>query len=71
MVERAREVIVVVDHSKFGHVAFTSVVPINRIDKLITDDGVGDEALAEFRDKGVEVLVAKVSRPRGKEVREE
>lgn len=71
MVERAKEVIVVADHSKFGHVAFTSVVPISRIDKLITDDGVDGEALAEFRDKGVEVLVARVSKPGGKEVKEE
>lgn len=71
MVERAREVIVVCDHSKFGHVAFTSVVPISRTDKLITDDGADADILAEFQEQGVEVLVARTAKSRNKGVEEE
>ncbi len=32
-----REVIVVLDHSKFNKVTATTVIPVGRIDKLVTD----------------------------------
>lgn len=58
MIERAREVIVVADHSKIGKVAFTSVAPLSQITRLITDDKADPHFLQELVEKGVEVHVA-------------
>jgi DeoR/GlpR family transcriptional regulator of sugar metabolism len=66
MVERARETILVCDHSKLGRVSFTSVVPITSVTKLITDSGADEKTLKEFRDKVSEVLVAEVAKTRSK-----
>ncbi|MGQ9627511.1 MAG: DeoR/GlpR family DNA-binding transcription regulator [Anaerolineae bacterium] len=58
MIQAAEEVIVVADSSKIGFIGFTPVIPLESIDKLITDVEASAEFLEELRRKGVEVILA-------------
>jgi len=57
MVRQAREVIVVADSSKMGMVSPSVICPVREIDMLITDDGIGAEAVATFKALGIHVTV--------------
>ncbi len=55
MVGQARRRIVVADHSKLGAVATCLICLTGQVDLLITDRGAPEEAVAPFREKGIEV----------------
>jgi len=56
-VEAAEQVIAVIDSSKIGRKGLTTVVPLERIDILITDDGAPADFVAQARALGVEVMI--------------
>ena len=58
MINAAEEVIVLADSSKIGVSSFVTIAPLKRIHVLITDSGAPGELLQEFREAGLEVLVA-------------
>ncbi|HKH11348.1 MAG TPA: DeoR/GlpR family DNA-binding transcription regulator [Rubrobacter sp.] len=58
LVEAAQRVVVVADHSKLGVVALAKIVPLGKVDVLITDDGTPAEVLREIELLGVRVIVA-------------
>lgn len=49
MIKLARQVIALVDHSKFGLIDTYRFAELNQIDHLVTDELVGDSALAALR----------------------
>lgn len=55
MIQAAREVIVVTDHTKIGNLALHTVAPNSAIHGLITGREATDEALEPFRDAGITV----------------
>jgi DeoR/GlpR family transcriptional regulator of sugar metabolism len=55
---RARRVVAVADSSKLGRQGFTPIVPLTSVDVLITDRDADPVRVAEFRDAGVEVVLA-------------
>ena len=57
LIERAKEVIVVADSSKFTSVAPLSVCPLSRIDRLITDDQIDPAARRLLAGAGIEVVI--------------
>jgi DeoR family fructose operon transcriptional repressor len=58
MIERTRgEVVVVADHSKWGVVSNYEIAPLDRIHKLVTDEGLDPQARAELTAQSVEVVV--------------
>ena len=59
MIESAREVILVADHSKLGRISFCRFCPLTRIDCLITDRGAPPEFLRALEEQRVKVLVAR------------
>ena len=61
VIDNARTVVVVADHSKFGVRASCNVCPLEEIDILITDDKAPSELLKKIRKKGVTVMVAKTT----------
>jgi DeoR family transcriptional regulator of aga operon len=61
IIERCQEVIAVVDSSKFGQVALSTFAPLDKISRIVTDDGAPTEMVAEFRARGIEVLIAESS----------
>jgi DeoR family transcriptional regulator of aga operon len=58
ILNRAREVILVVDHTKCGKVASAFVAPLNRVNMFITDAFTSPEFLEGVRAQGVNVIVA-------------
>lgn len=58
MVERAREVFVLVDHSKLGKQAFLKVLPLELITTVITDDKADPEEVRRLEEAGLQVHIA-------------
>ncbi len=58
IVERAQNVVVAIDGSKFGRLALASFAQVDRITHLVTDDTAPQATLAALRERGVNVLVA-------------
>ncbi len=58
MIESAREVILVADHSKFGRISFRQFCGLDRIDCLITDSGAPEEFVRALEQRNVKVLIA-------------
>lgn len=57
IIEAAREVILVVDHSKFGGSALAKVSGLELVHQVVTDSGVGDETLRGLARLGLKVTV--------------
>lgn len=57
ILECAKMVIVVADHTKVGNVSFIQMGKANQIDLLVTDDAADPEAVQALRDVGVEVKI--------------
>ncbi len=53
----AREIIVLADHTKFGRIATIRVAPVKRVHRVITDRNVAREDVELLRDQGVVVEV--------------
>ena len=58
MIERTDKVIAVADYSKFGVTAMNYVCPLNRVEKIVTDWSVSKEIIHDFRENGVDMIVA-------------
>jgi DeoR family transcriptional regulator of aga operon len=57
MIEVSKEVILLVDSSKFKRRSFAFICSINDIDKVITDDKISDDDKKRLLDAGVEVII--------------
>jgi len=57
MVARCREVVGVIDASKWGRVATSTFAPLEQINAIITDTNAPAEMVAEARRRGVDVLL--------------
>ena len=55
MLERAKEVIAVVDSSKWGQVTFAPLVSVEQLQRVITDDGAPPPMVAALRARGIGV----------------
>ena len=58
MVDHSAELVVVADHTKLGVTSLFRIAPIEAVDKLITDAGATQKQVEEFRNAGVEVIIA-------------
>ncbi len=58
IISRASEVIVVVDHTKLGHVGLCQVAPLDSVTTVVTDRKAEEEQVRAIREAGVEVMVA-------------
>lgn len=54
---RAERLVLLADSSKWGRRGFVAVLPFERVDIVITDREIGDEALEAMKGAGVEVLL--------------
>jgi DeoR family transcriptional regulator of aga operon len=55
MASRARQVVVVADGSKLGHLAFAQICPVAAVHMLLTDSGAPAELVRRFEAQGVTV----------------
>lgn len=53
MANAAKNVIAVLDSSKFGRNGFNVVLPLNKLNTIITDTGVDSKCQQEFEAKGI------------------
>lgn len=56
LLERARQVIVVTDHTKLGRKTFAQIAPIEAAHTLVTDSGAEEWSVAELRRIGLDVV---------------
>jgi DeoR/GlpR family transcriptional regulator of sugar metabolism len=57
LVAHARQVVAVVDSSKWGRVGFASFASIDQLDCIITDAGAPPDMTAALREAGVDVVI--------------
>jgi DeoR/GlpR family transcriptional regulator of sugar metabolism len=55
MVERSKEVIAIVDASKWGQVAFATFATLDQLDRVISNNPAPQEMLATLTDRGIRV----------------
>ncbi len=60
MMRSAAQIIVLLDSSKFGVISLTTVVRVEEIDVLVTDDAAPVSIVAALRERGVDVRVVAV-----------
>jgi len=58
MIEVSRKVVVVADHTKFGHAAMISLAPLDVVDVVISDSNLEPRYRKMLEDHGVEVRLA-------------
>jgi DeoR/GlpR family transcriptional regulator of sugar metabolism len=58
LVARAKQVIAVVDSSKWGRVGFVSYATVDQVDTVITDDGAPADMVTGLREADVQVIIA-------------
>jgi len=58
MLDRAKEVILVVDSTKFSKVAFTAIAPITVVHHIITDREVPDKIAQQIEKMGIKLTLA-------------
>jgi DeoR/GlpR family transcriptional regulator of sugar metabolism len=51
------EVVVLVDSSKIGIIAPVAICPLDQIDIVVVDDGIGEEVVGDLQRLGVKVVV--------------
>jgi DeoR/GlpR family transcriptional regulator of sugar metabolism len=59
MADACDRVIGIFDYTKWQRTALLSFVPTQRVDALVTDDGAPAELVQEWRDRNVEVVLAR------------
>ena len=57
LIDQAEELVVLVDSSKFAERSSLILCRLERVDVIITDDGISEEAAAMLEDAGLEVVV--------------
>jgi len=60
LIGQADELVVLVDSSKFENRSSLVLCPLERIDVLITDDGIGDKTATMLEEAGIRLIVAPV-----------
>ena len=58
MIDSAEEVFLLVDSTKINRPAFAALKALDRVDYLITDDGISDKQAADFEKAGMKVIIA-------------
>lgn len=58
MLRSAKEVILVVDASKFNRVAFTAIAPLSAINRIVTDSRIEPRVKSLLENENIEVIIA-------------
>ena len=64
MVKLVKEVIVVADHSKFGRIVLTNMMPLKDVSAIVTDSGISPKFVKIFRKYSIKYKIAKVTGPK-------
>ena len=56
MIEQSDKCVIAADYSKFNHTAFVRISDVAVADVIATNTGIKEEYVAEFREKGIEII---------------
>lgn len=59
MMDASSKTIILADSSKFGKCGFGKICPLDRIDVIVTDNGITESMARIIEDKGIELIIAK------------
>jgi DeoR/GlpR family transcriptional regulator of sugar metabolism len=57
MISKAKQVIVVADHSKFGRVMFSHIAPLDVVHTVVSDSHLDEQVCRAIRDKGIQLIL--------------
>lgn len=57
MVERSKEVIAIIDSTKWGQVAFSTFAPLEKVDQVISDAPVPEAMIFGLKERGIKVTL--------------
>ena len=60
MLTAAEEVVVVTDSSKLGHSALAHLCPLDRVHRMVVDDGISDDWKQTLEGAGIALTIAEV-----------
>jgi DeoR family transcriptional regulator, fructose operon transcriptional repressor len=63
LIEAARKVVVLADHTKWGTVGISTIAALDAVDEVISDDGLGMEAQRILRDRVGRLRVVPAAQP--------
>jgi len=58
LVAAGQRLVVLADHTKWGMIGISTIVPLDRADVVVTDDGLHEDGRATIREVGAELVVA-------------
>jgi DeoR/GlpR family transcriptional regulator of sugar metabolism len=58
LIENAKHVVLLVDHSKFNKVAFYRIEHVDQVHTVITDSKAPSDEVEKLREKGIKVIIA-------------
>ena len=56
MIEQSDKCVIAADYTKFNHTAFVRISDVAVADVIATNTGIKEEYIAEFREKGIEII---------------
>ncbi|SNS98048.1 transcriptional regulator, DeoR family [Anaerovirgula multivorans] len=56
MIQSAKEIYIVADHSKFGTVSFARIARLDEIDGIITDEEIDQNILEKYQSKNIQII---------------
>lgn len=65
MMKISDEIIVLADHHKFGEIDFMQILPLSKVDHIITDSQISAETIASLHEYGERVIIAEPLRLSG------
>ena len=65
MIQSAKQIILVVDSTKFGRTSISHFADLDQINTVVTDTGIRQEDAAMLRERGIELIVAEWSSDSG------
>jgi DeoR/GlpR family transcriptional regulator of sugar metabolism len=58
LVAAGQRLVVLADHTKWGMIGISTIVPLDRADVVITDESLADDGCRTIRDAGVDLVLA-------------
>jgi len=70
LVAAGQRLVVLADHTKWGMIGISTIVPLDRADVVVTDDGLHEDGRATIRELGVELVLAPLTGTRAARARD-
>jgi DeoR family deoxyribose operon repressor len=58
MIQSAKQIILVVDSTKFGKTSISHFADLDQVQTVITDNAIREEDAAMLREKGIDLIIA-------------